>query len=559
MCAAATAVAFLLTWPIGGLGFSDDWSYAFTARNLAQTGHLTYNGWATAAIIPQAYWGAMVIKLFGFSFTALRISTLPFAMGSAAIAYLLGRRAGLGLGSALLASLTMALGPMFLPLATSFMSDVPGLMFMLLSLYALIRCGESESSGGRILWLGVGALAALLGGMDRQIVWLVPLAILPYLILVRPRSPGFLIAAAGAWIIVMLGAVATVGWFDAQPYSVPEPPTRIVVDLILREPGRLWETALALWLTTVMLTLPATLPGAMAGLRNILVHWKSPRGLVWGVVFLLIASFLLHFPRFLEMPWLGNMVTPAGVLGSVELIGHRPVVLPKWLREGIGGVAWIIAGVLASELVGSLPTTREAVKHLRDRLGRIGLAVPCIGICAAVYTMAVMSRTGRDLVFDRYTLPLVPLLGILMLRWWQKIIPPIRARRIIWAAAMVVLGIYTAYAIASTQEVLALGRARLEAMRLLEHAGVPGTHVMAGVEQMGWTQLESTGHLNNPEVLNSPEGYRADEGMMPGLKPDYLVEASCDPRAGAKLVRSVEYFSLLPPMERRIYIFRNVK
>lgn len=136
------AIAFLLTWPFAQLPFSDDWSYAFTARQLAQTSHLTYNGWATAAIIPQAYWGALIIRIFGFSFNALRIGTLPFAMAAAAICYLLARRAALAPGPAVLASMTMALGPMFLPLAASFMSDVPGLLFMLLSLYAPFAAGN---------------------------------------------------------------------------------------------------------------------------------------------------------------------------------------------------------------------------------------------------------------------------------------------------------------------------------------------------------------------------------------------------------------------------------
>ncbi len=78
-------------------------------------------------------------------------------MGSAAICYLLARRAGLSRNLAVFASMTMALSPMFLPLATSFMSDVPGLMFMLLSLYALVRWGESTARSGQLAWLAIGA------------------------------------------------------------------------------------------------------------------------------------------------------------------------------------------------------------------------------------------------------------------------------------------------------------------------------------------------------------------------------------------------------------------
>ena len=91
-CALLVALAFLISWPIAEVGRNDDWSYAFSSWRLAQTGHLTYNGWSTAMLGAQAYWGAAVIKLFGMKFTALRVSTLPFTCSIPAMLYLLARR-----------------------------------------------------------------------------------------------------------------------------------------------------------------------------------------------------------------------------------------------------------------------------------------------------------------------------------------------------------------------------------------------------------------------------------------------------------------------------------
>ncbi|MGD0462378.1 MAG: glycosyltransferase family 39 protein [Tepidisphaeraceae bacterium] len=554
-CAAAAAVAFFLTWPFAELPFNDDWSYAFTARHLAQTGHLTYNGWATAAIIPQAYWGALIIRVFGFSFTALRMGTLPFAMASAAVCYLLARRSGLSRKPAVFASLTLSLGPMFLPLATSFMTDVPGLMFMLLSLYALIRCGESTAPAGQLSWLATGALTALLGGMDRQIVWIVPLAVVPYLMIVHRRSVRFLAAAGAAWIIVLLGAVATVRWFNAQPYAIPDPPLSQSLKMILQEPQRLWQTFFALWLTTSMLALPAMLLAGPVALGNLLARWKGPRGLIALVLILLTASFLLRSPRFIEMPWLGTMLTPQGILGKFELLGRRPTVLPRWFRQGIGAVVWILTAIILADRVGSLPHTREAFDRLRRRFAEMPLALPCIAILAAAYTVILLSRTGRDLVFDRYALPLVPFLAIAMLLWWQN--APLQAgmRRLTWRVAAVALGLYAVYAVASTQEVLALARARVEAMRRLQAVGVPPTDVDDGVEQMAWTQLEVVGHINYPDIRNPPDAYHPGKGYTPCITPVFQVEASPDPRASSILLGEVEYFSLLPPFHRQNYIY----
>ncbi len=48
---------------------NDDWSYMWSARVLAKTGCVVYNGWATAMLTWQLYWGALFVRLFGFLFS----------------------------------------------------------------------------------------------------------------------------------------------------------------------------------------------------------------------------------------------------------------------------------------------------------------------------------------------------------------------------------------------------------------------------------------------------------------------------------------------------------
>src|SRR5206468_3356956 len=127
LCAAAVIAAVLLAWPVAEIAFADDWSYAFTVKRLAETGHILYNGWSSPSVLTQSYWALPWVKLLGFSFTGLRFSNLPLAAGAVALTYLLGRRAGLSTSFAVFAALLLGLSPLFLPLAASFMSDVPGL------------------------------------------------------------------------------------------------------------------------------------------------------------------------------------------------------------------------------------------------------------------------------------------------------------------------------------------------------------------------------------------------------------------------------------------------
>jgi hypothetical protein len=78
----------LISRPFADMGVCDDGPYVLMAHNLATTGHVSYNGWAVAMIGWQLYLGAAFIRLFGFSFTIVRSSTL---LVSLVIVYLLQR------------------------------------------------------------------------------------------------------------------------------------------------------------------------------------------------------------------------------------------------------------------------------------------------------------------------------------------------------------------------------------------------------------------------------------------------------------------------------------
>ena len=81
LCALFPAAGVLATLPFVEMGINDDFSYTQIALHLANTGKLAYNGWNTPIVGFQAYWAAIFIKLFGFSFTLVRFSVLPFAVG----------------------------------------------------------------------------------------------------------------------------------------------------------------------------------------------------------------------------------------------------------------------------------------------------------------------------------------------------------------------------------------------------------------------------------------------------------------------------------------------
>jgi len=85
LCVLVTLAAILVAWPFAEGGYIDDFSYIHMAKTLAETGRFAYNGWPTAMLGIQVWWGAAWIWLFGFSFTLVRLSVWPLALGAVAL------------------------------------------------------------------------------------------------------------------------------------------------------------------------------------------------------------------------------------------------------------------------------------------------------------------------------------------------------------------------------------------------------------------------------------------------------------------------------------------
>jgi hypothetical protein len=127
-----------------------------------------------------------------------------------------------------------------------------------------------------------------------------------------------------------------------------------------------------------------------------------------------------------------------------------------------------------------------------------------------------------------------------------------RAKPFAWA----LLAVLSFYGIANTQDVWALAKARVEAARKLEAAGVPRTAIDAGFEYNLWTELMVSGHLNFYKVLNPPGFFRPGLSVTPNVVPVYRLEYAPTPETEATKFGTVPYTSLLPPFHKQVSIDR---
>lgn len=115
------------------------------------TGQVIYNGWVSAMLGWQLYLGAALVKLFDFSFTTVRTSTLPVAM-----AFVLQRtlvRANISERNATIGTLALVLSPLYLMLSVTFMTDIHGLFAIVLCLYGCLRAPQASTFRATIGWL----------------------------------------------------------------------------------------------------------------------------------------------------------------------------------------------------------------------------------------------------------------------------------------------------------------------------------------------------------------------------------------------------------------------
>jgi hypothetical protein len=549
LCVGLVVAAILATVPLLEMGVNDDWSYAYTALQLARTGQWHYTGWTSPMLGVQGLIGAFVIRLAGFSFTVLRLTTIPLAAGCGVLLYRLYRFAGLTESLARFGTLVVVLSPIFVPSAASFMTDVPGLFFLLLCLYCGSRAVAAPTETLRSTWLVAAAVAGLLGGSIRQIVWAVPVFLMPSVVWLTRRDRSRIGRGAMLEMATLAAAAASAQWVNAQPYLVPEHLPADWLELVRVVYQIPWGVILR---TLLVLLLPA-----LAGhLHPRALRWPSLSVGAALAVFVSCAILMLWDRRPALM---GDVMTSYGILGGgTELMGFRPVVVPAraWFA-----IATVGAAGLASLVGGIAGGTRGQGFSDAHLLRAARLFGPLFVVCA----VPLVYRSGYEGLYDRHLLMLTPPLVYTTLWCLQRRgihgAPPIA-----WCA----LTLSAAYSVATTHDYLSAGRARVAAASTLTAAGVPRTAISAGLEYDGWTELEENGYVNDARIQVPPGAYKAKRtpvvpgtvrywmlAWTPSIQPEYFVVYSPQPGLVDSGLAPVPFTTWLPPSTRRVVIQTN--
>jgi hypothetical protein len=568
ICAMATLAAIVLIWPFAEGGIVDEFTFAHTAKALAETGRLTYNGWATPILGAQAWWTAIWIRLFGFSFAVCRLSLLPLVLAVPVLTYILSRRSGLLPSDSLFAGLLLGLNPQFLYIAPLFMTDASSLGMLLASLYGFARAFEAANSPlsdvrSALAWIGMAMGCALLGGTIRQSVWFA--AVAGSIVLASRPSvrPTIRITAAITGLLGLATVVAGQRWFDRQPYAIPAQPADFPDGL------HFLSATSARFCQFVAYTLIETLPLVMFGLPAVIAlsaagRWRGPR---WRPSFAhrwrwANSMAVLAVLAVLAVATLGWQAIrgPASGAGSPptpsdQLAFDLTVVFLRFLRGGL----FVTLLLTASFQIARAPWNAISTAWFAPA----GLLM--LSAYAAVYAPAVVRISFMNPhIYERYYLPCIPAAAIAILLWHDgQGAPNHSPRRSRWGYAL--LGIAAAYGIAHSHDNFAECRARLDAIAYLSRQGIPRDRIMASWTIDGWEQVAIAGHMNDSRIRVPPDAYRplpADgypaiplREALSAMTPEYLLITQAAAEAGkANTTDQFPFTAWLPPYRRTVTI-----
>jgi hypothetical protein len=458
--------------PCGNFMVNDDWAYHRAFEIFMNEARVPETGWGPPnapggpALIAQLIWAAPFSRVWGTSPTVLRMAVLTLAvLGSLVMLGLLVSLEAPPL-IALFTVLTIIFNPLFLSQSFTFMTDIPLVSFMILSLF-LLFVGVRRSSVGVII---AGLFLSLCATLTRQVGLVIPIAFVAASI-VTPAG-----RAIGRLRLVFLAfGVCAVPWIAYELYLLVSESTPITQNQLVQG---IYYDVFAKGLTGALALMSGH--GAVALLYT---------GFSVSPLILLIYDPLSSSKGFRNLLWISfaafALVELSVLLG---LFNPLPVFSPNIIYNfGIGPLLlkdtyilgmvrnWVMppslyCAVFFGAVVSTLLTVRRIVVYLRS-LGQTSAATNqdardffgVVLIVAGLICFAVYLLTGFH---DRYLIPLVVLVVLLVsVSLDPRTIAVFSRKRII--VAVVLLGLIGSFSVLALHDFMSMKRALHEAHKYI--------------------------------------------------------------------------------------------
>jgi len=535
----------LVAWAVGIHGnfpLGDDWAYAWPVRSLCEHGEIDLLPWTGASVVAQIGYGAALCKLFGFSFEALRASTLVLGAAADVGVLLLARQLGAPVSLSLLAALAFALSPLRVNLGFTFMSDVPFTAFAVWSAYFYARGLEKRRRTAIALASVLAAIAALIRQHGIFLAAAAALAALPAREGCPDERPATRLRTAVLCAAAPLAAIVAYYVWLLFLHGAPEAVTRKTSEALSIDPLGIGNLIFRAIEYLGISLLPLAVVAAVIALRS--APWRT---LGAGVVLGVLAGFL-HLRDGALMPYLPNLVYDFGVgaltLRDTLFLGMEP---PHVFGNVFRVPLTIVATLTSAAILGCWSLSRPSLRRIDAVLVALALALLFAG-----------SLLHTHYYFDRYLLPMLALAAAATagaIADIAKQYRPSRPSAPIGVTALLALALMGWFSVAGTHDYLAWNRARYALLdELVTKDGITPARIDGGMEFNAWHLAKESGH--------APTDTEVKIGRDPTAKSwwwvaddEYIV--STRPLPGYELHASRPYDTWLVPGRASVVVLRR--
>ncbi len=512
---AAIAALLLFSTPFrGDFPLNDDPYYSQVVFNFLNGNFVFTISPIAATTFLHAVYGYLFYLIFGPLLNVLgphallRVSIMVLTIVYVLVAFKFGRLLGLREMESFLLSLLLLTNPVVFDMALTFMTDITFSLMFLLGMYFYVKGLDGKGGKNDLLFGSVFSGAAFL---VRQVGLLLPLGALLALAyrkrgipsagdIARIILPAAAISAAGAyWFYIIMGGLSNHFLISGLQYGLRL--SRIVLNL-------------SFYLFPLAIVFP------------IVNGWKPRRPLIFAIVILAIVPFIIFdqskhgwiFP-FLQNSFgqngAGMVYMAPAMTGEARQVAFAPWLLWLFLVSSLALFAYSVSNVEA--------------KGLKRDLHILLLVAP--------YFLAMVAT---NIFFDRYLIPLLPLLFFFTVR---------SARGMKYGTAAIAVTIimmggmswYYNYNYFSLQE------ANHKATDFLLGLGVPMEKIDGGID---FCQMNRFGGL----IPKDAPSTGSISGWCEG--DDYVT--SLAPLAGYTTVRSFEYRDPFGGVLGRVFVLKEV-
>ena len=466
--------------PLGDFPLNDDWAYAESVKHLLETGKFQLPGWAVANLLPQVLWGALFCLPLGFSFTALRFSTLTLGLIGVIATYKLLQEIIVNRQIALIGAFILAVNPLYFGLANTFMTDVPHYAVTILSLYFFCRGINQNSQRAIIIAIFLAIISLLIRQVTAALFFGYAIAYV-----VKNKAQISSIITAGILFIGVPIGIQTIfarlfwpknfGNYGAKEQEFVSQFSYINIEKIVD----FLYFALSAFIYLGCFIFPFLMIAYIIKIKTI--KSLTQKSILTGsLLFLSLTIGLRLFSVKERMPVVGNVLIDWG-LGPLTLrdtLLSQSESIPNYLAN-----FWIIITIVAT--IGAalllIFTFFSTIQLFSDRHLKKKSLILLNNSTAFIYFLPL----GLSFFFDRYLLLLLPLSMVMVLQCLNNIkrFQLNLKTKFFTVLTISSIGLFT---VAATHDYLSWNRVRWQALENLMQQQITPDRIDGGFEFNGW-------------------------------------------------------------------------